>query len=140
MVKKISSSVTILHYGEYEAWNRDDKKLPTLLRITETVTARIDVEFGYTLQIKGQKGKSIRFIIEHPPFCDENGEISPSFTGEVFISSNNFTYYLGDCVWAPTDDKVGPWRLLSFIDDVCVADKTIYVVADNDDYEDNMDW
>lgn len=139
MVQKNTELIQMLHYGEYEPWNRDSKKLPNLLRITHEIIARPHVEFGYTLKIRKHKGKMLRFCIDHPPFLDENGHITPSFTGDVFISSNSYHFYLGDCVWKPVHDKIGAWRLRTFIDSKCVADTTIHIVPEVD-FEDNMDW
>jgi hypothetical protein len=138
MNKKLLASCSMIHYGEYETWNRASKDIPELKRITHTIIARVDAEFGYCILIKGLKGKKIKFVIEHPPFCDDQGNISAPFEGEVLIHSNSFTFYLGDCVWNPVHDKVGAWRLRTNIDGVCVADKTLYLISEHD--EDNIDW
>ncbi|MFO7869669.1 MAG: DUF3859 domain-containing protein [Bacteroidales bacterium] len=137
---KIHAGITMLHYGKYQTWNRTSKKLPDIQHISHDIEAHINTEFGYTLLIKGLKGKTISFVIQHPPFKDDNGNISPDFTGEVFINSNSFTFYLGDCVWEPIHDKIGPWRLLSYIEGVCIADKTLYIYQKNDYDDDILDW
>jgi|SRR5690554_746464 hypothetical protein len=137
---KILSSVTMLHYGEYEQWNRSSKKLPSLKHICTDIPVHLNAEFGYTLLIKGLKGKTISFTIQHPPFKDEHGNISPDFTGEVFINSNAFTFYLGDCIWEPIEDKIGLWRLITHIENICIADKTLNIYQQFPEEEYDLDW
>src|SRR5690554_491907 len=120
MAVKKNKNIQMLHYGEYEMWDRGSKKLPRIRRITHTVVAQLDVEFGYTLKIQKCKGQMLSFCIEHPPFLDEHGAIVPPFVGEVFINSNSYFFYLGDCVWSPVHDKIGAWRFSTYIDSLCV--------------------
>lgn len=124
MAKK-KFDVEIYSYGEYAHWNRESKSIPKLLDITNEIIAEEGTEFGYVLRIKKAKGKRIDFRIDHPSFKDEDGKVMPPFTGQVFINSNNYEFFLGDCIWAPIEDKMGKWTMTTKIDDEIVATKTL---------------
>jgi len=130
-------SVTMVHYGEYEKWQRGSKALPKIKTICHEIVAEIDTEFGYTLNIKGHKGENLSFIINHPPFLDKNKEITPSFTGDLIIPSNNYNFYLGDCIWEPLHDKLGEWELITFIENSLVAQKSLQLINSKDF---DFDW
>ena len=99
----------IVSYGIYVNWDRDSKDLPDIVKFSETIPARIGVEFGYILNIKKAKGKKLYFCIEHPPFTDEKGDVMPSFSGELYVRTNDWHFFLGDTIWEPVHDKVGEW-------------------------------
>ena len=120
----------IISYGIYENWDKESKNLPEILKFSETIPARPGIEFGYILNIKKAKGKKLRFCIEHPPFRDENGEVTLPFTGELYVRTNDWRFFLGDTIWEPTHDKVGGWRLTTEIDGVMLADKTFTMIED----------
>ncbi|HKM92126.1 MAG TPA: DUF3859 domain-containing protein [Prolixibacteraceae bacterium] len=124
--KKIE--VTLYSYGEYERWDRKSRAIPKLLDITNVIGADTGTEFGYVLKIKKAKGKRIDFTIEHPSFKDETGKVAPPFTGSVVINSNEYDFFLGDCVWDPPHDKMGNWTMTTKIDGEQVAKKTIRLV------------
>ncbi len=115
-------------WGIYSPWDRQSKQLPEPREITDTIPCIKDIEFGYILTIKKAKGKKIHFTIDHPPFKDSQGNIRPPFTGEVYVKKNSWDFFLGDTIWEPLGDKVGPWRLITRIDDVILADLTLKVV------------
>ncbi|MDC1106352.1 DUF3859 domain-containing protein [Prolixibacteraceae bacterium] len=125
--KKIE--VEMYSYGEYTAWDRSSKALPKLLDITNTIKAEIGTEFGYVLIIKKAKGKRLSFRIEHPPFKGEDGKIAAPFTGEYFIRTNNYQFFLGDSIWEPLHDKLGNWKLYTYIDGELVASKYLKLIA-----------
>lgn len=125
--KKIE--VELYSYGEYSRWNKTSKELPRILNITDHIEPEIGTEFGYILKIKKARGKKLDFRIIHPPFNDENGRPAPDFTGEVYIHSNEYEFFLGDCVWEPLHDKLGPWRLITLLDGKTIADKTLTLVS-----------
>lgn len=125
--KKIE--VELYSYGEYSRWDKTSKELPRILNITDHIEAEIGTEFGYILKIKKARGTKLDFRIIHPPFNDENGNPAPDFTGEVYIHSNEYEFFLGDCVWEPLHDKLGPWRLITILDGKTIADKTLTLVS-----------
>lgn len=129
--KKID--VDMYSYGEYTQWVRNSRELPKIVAITDTIEAEIGTEFGYVLKIKKAKGKHLLFNIIHPSFTDESGAVTPDFTGEVYINSNDYSFFLGDCIWEPLEDKLGNWRLMSSIDGQIVADKTLHLIRKKPD-------
>ena len=119
-------------YGIYTGWDKESKKLPQVVKHTHTIPAKIGVEFGYILSIKKAKGKKLSFCIDHPPFCDESGNVMPPFTGEVYVRANQWEFFLGDTIWEPVHDKVGDWRLTISMDGQILSDKTFQIVGDVD--------
>jgi hypothetical protein len=115
-------------YGLYDGWNRESKSLPALLKITSEINTELDVEFGYILRVRNARNSKITFRIEHPPFLDDSGEISPPFDGELYVKTNDFRFFLGDTIWAPVSDKKGAWRLITWMDGYKVADKTLILI------------
>jgi len=55
----------------------------------------------------------------------------PPFTGEQFIRTNNYTFFLGDCVWEPADDKMGIWELSTYYKGQVVAHKKFHLKNKN---------
>ncbi|MBT8042683.1 MAG: DUF3859 domain-containing protein [Pontiella sp.] len=127
MAKK-SPEVSMHSHGLYDGWDRDTKELPNLVRITTEIDAAEDVEFGYILRIRNARNSRITFRIEHPPFKDKSGNIAPPFDGGLYVKTNDFRFFLGDTVWPPIADKRGAWRLITWLDGVQVADKTLTLV------------
>jgi hypothetical protein len=110
-------------YGEYSKWNRNSNEIPKILEFKTDIEAQIGTEFGYVLHIKNGKGEMLEFKIDHPPFTDEDGNIRPPFTGEHFIRTNDFRFYLGDCIWEPLEDKLGKWEITTYYRGAVVAHK-----------------
>lgn len=115
-------------YGEYSKWERDSKQIPKILNFSTEIEAEIGTEFGYVLHVKQAKGEKLGFKINHPPFTDEKGNWRPPFTGEQFIRTNDFEFYLGDCIWEPLDDKLGTWELTTYYNGKVVANKVFNLV------------
>lgn len=118
----------MIRYGEFSKWDRESKDIPRILNFTTRIEAEIGTEFGYVLHIKQAKSETITFKIEHPPFKNEQGEPAPPFEGEQFISTNDFQFYLGDCVWEPLEDKLGTWELTTYYKGKLVAHKIFELV------------
>ncbi|WP_075589738.1 DUF3859 domain-containing protein [Labilibacter marinus] len=123
--KKIDSE--LYSYGIYSRWERGSKDLPKLQKITTEIPCELDVEFGYVVRIKGAKGKRIQFEIYHPAFPDEDGNPAPPFTGEYFVNSNNYEFFLGDTIWEPIHNKKGEWKLTTWLDGKILFQKSLYV-------------
>ena len=113
----------MLSFGAYSKWDRESKNIPKIQQITTDIAAETGTEFGYVLQIKQGKGETLGFRIDHPPFKDDTGKVRPPFTGEQFIRTNDFLFYLGDCIWDPPEDKFGDWELTTFHNGKVVAKK-----------------
>ncbi len=121
--------IEIYSYGEYAEWNRESKSIPRLVAITETIEATVGTEFGYVLRIRHGKGKRLDFRIDHPPFPDKEGKVTPPFTGEYFVRSNDYEFFLGDCIWEPLHDKLGNWTMTTWLEGKIVAQKTLRLIA-----------
>ncbi|TAJ13144.1 DUF3859 domain-containing protein [Marinilabiliaceae bacterium JC017] len=119
-------------YGIYSHWERGSKALPQLLDITDQIPVEPDIEFGYIIKIKGAKGKTVEFRIDHPPFLDAQGNEAPAFEGEYFIQSNDYEFFLGDTVWEPYYDKAGDWILTTWLEGKVIACKTLHLFLRQD--------
>lgn len=117
--------VLIRSYGKYTQWDRDSKHLPELVDLSYEVKAEPGVEFGMIVEFEQSKGRFIDFTIDHPPFCDKEGNIEPAFEGSIQIRSNPYSFFLGDTIWEPIDDKRGAWTMSISIDGQELATKTI---------------
>jgi len=127
-MKKKKPIFKLYSFGEYTTWDRQSKTIPKILNFATEIKAEIGTEFGYVLHIKKGKGETLTFKIDHPPFTDEEGNIRKPFTGEQFINTNDFQFYLGDCIWEPLEDKLGRWELTTYFNGVIVANKTFNLV------------
>ncbi|WP_087017935.1 DUF3859 domain-containing protein [Thaumasiovibrio subtropicus] len=116
--------VDIVSYGIYTKWDGKSKQLPKIQTFTTDVPAEIDVEFGFTVNIKRGKGKVLQYCIYHPNITDAQGEIMAPFEGDVHIRNNDWDFYLGDTIWAPIENKLGDWRMTMEIDGILIAEKT----------------
>jgi hypothetical protein len=107
--KRIESRLR--NYGIYTKWDRKSSDLPQIKEFTHTIPAIENIEFGYIANIRGGRGKLLEFTIEHPPILDSGGKNLPVFEGAEQISSNDYNFYLGDCVWLPVEEKCGTWTM-----------------------------
>lgn len=117
----------IVSYGRYTKWDRESKMLPELVDLTTSIKAEIGIEFGMIVEIFQAKGRFLDFTIDHPPFKDEEGRISPPFEGSYQIRNNPYTFFLGDTIWEPIEDKKGPWTMRVLMDGEELASKTIFL-------------
>ena len=120
--------IKIKSYGIFTSFDSESKQLPHIQEFTTEIPAQIGIEFGYILNIKKARGQKLTFLIEHPPFPNQLGQITPPFTGEIYIRSNDFNFFLGDTVWEPAENKIGPWTLKTFWNDNLIAEKTFQIV------------
>jgi len=125
--------ITIRSYGIYSQWEAKSKILPQIKAFTTDVPAEIDIEFGLIINIKSARGQKINFCIDHPGIRDDKGRVRAPFTGEVHITNNDWSFYLGDTIWAPLKDKCGEWRMTMTFNNQCIADKTFTISVDETD-------
>lgn len=121
--------IKIESYGLYSKWMRGSRELPKIKEFAQMIKAEEGNEFGMILHITSGKGAKINYRIQHPPFRDVEGEIEPDFTGEYLVNSNNYRFYIGDCIWLPVEDKVGKWIVSVEFEGKVVAEKTFLVVS-----------
>ncbi|MEI6859531.1 MAG: DUF3859 domain-containing protein, partial [Shewanella sp.] len=114
-------------------WDDQSGALPRLIKSTVHVPAKIDIEFGFTTQIKKAKNQKLRYCIYHPNITDANGNIRPPFDGEIYVKENDWTFYLGDTIWAPEHDKLGKWRMTLELKGKVIAERTfkVHIIDDN---------
>jgi hypothetical protein len=115
-------------HGIYETWDRSSRTIPKLKRITTNIPIEPDVEFGYVLKIRKAKGSRLTFVIQHPPFPDEDGDIALPFEGTEYITSNDWSFFLGDTVWPPFENKAGKWELITTLDGKEIARKRFNLI------------
>ncbi len=126
---KRSPVVEMTSYGIYTTWDSKSKDLPKIQEFTTQVYAEVDVEFGFIVNIKKAKGQKIRYCIYHPDITTDDGEVMEPFDGEEHINSNDWDFYLGDTIWLPIENKLGPWRMEIELNGRVVAEKTFQLRA-----------
>lgn len=115
-------------HGIYSKWESGSKEFPRFLHMTTEVPARVDVEFGFVVNIKHAKHRELYFCIDHPGILDGQGARRDPFDGTVYVKSNDWNFFLGDTIWEPIDDKLGPWRLWLALDEDVIAEKTFQLM------------
>jgi hypothetical protein len=126
-LSKLKADVSIIYSGIFSQWDNSSDELPRLLQATVHVPALIDTEFGFITRIKKAKNQILTYCIYHPDIPDDDGNIRPPFEGEVFVKENDWRFYLGDCIWAPVNNKLGNWRMTLTLNGKIIADKTFKV-------------
>ena len=121
--------IKLKSYGIYHGWDSQSRAVPKIKQFTTEIPAILGIEFGYVLEIKGARGMKIEYCIDHPPFPGEDGEPAPPFVGELYVRTTPYLFYLGDTIWAPAENKTGPWRLQTRLDGNPVADKTFKILT-----------
>ena len=124
---KRKPEIRIRSYGIYDHWDSNSKELPRIAEFTTRVRAEIDIEFGMVVNIKGAKNQPLFYCIDHPGIRDAEGNRRAPFDGEVYVRTNDWDFYLGDTVWDPIEDKIGPWRMTLELAGKLIADKTFEV-------------
>ncbi|PMH46116.1 hypothetical protein BCU68_08565 [Vibrio sp. 10N.286.49.B3] len=124
---KRSPIIDMTSYGIYTTWDSKSKELPKIQEFTLQVPAEIDIEFGFIINIKKAKGEKVKYCIYHPDITNPDGEVLEPFDGEEHVNSNDWTFYLGDTIWAPEDNKIGKWRMTIELQGRVVAEKTFTV-------------
>jgi hypothetical protein len=120
----------IKSFGIYNQWNAKEKNLPEIQEFTTNIKAILDVEFGFIINIKKAKGEKIQYCIYHPNIPDNKGTPLPPFDGEVYITNNDWNFYLGDTIWLPIENKLGLWRMTIEFKGVVIAEKKFSLYED----------
>jgi hypothetical protein len=120
--------IEIINFGEYSEWESDNQQLPKFIRLALEVKAAVGVEFGMIVEIRKARNRYLDFRIDHPPFLDDSGEMSHSFTDTFRVKHNPFLFFLGDTIWEPLEDKRGAWVLTILEGKEVLATKTIHLI------------
>ena len=126
---KRKPEVRIRSYGVYSNWDAKTKLLPRIEEFTTRVPATIDIEFGFIINMKWAKNSELDYCIDHPGILDANGKRRAPFDGSVYVKTNDWDFYLGDTIWKPIKDKLGPWKMSVEMDGTLVAEKTFEIYA-----------
>ena len=118
---------TVDSYGRYSRWDKSARALPKILEFTQTIEAVEGNEFGLVLKVKSGKGIRLDFTIEHPEIV-EDGKLLPMFEGEIFVTRNEYSCFVGDCIWLPEEDKKGAWKITVFWQKKIIVTKTFKIV------------
>ncbi len=124
--------IKLISRGLYTPFHRAGEDLPRLIEATRSVPASLDSEFGCIIEVRGGRGLTLAFTIEHPSFVDEKGETVPTFEGEFFIDANEYRMFVGDTLWEPLADKVGRWTIRVFIEKQAVIEEWFDVVMEDE--------
>ncbi|MBN1598414.1 MAG: DUF3859 domain-containing protein [Bacteroidales bacterium] len=124
--------ITVESYGKYTRWERGSKVLPKILDFTTIIEAIEGNEFGIIISIEKGKGIKLDFSIKHPPFKDSEGNMEPDYTGEYYVNSNRYRFYIGDSIWMPVEDKLGEWEISVFTEGKKIVSKIFSVVLPPD--------
>jgi hypothetical protein len=60
------------------------------------------------------------------------------FEGNVYVKDNDWSFYLGDTVWEPIEDKIGNWRMTLSLAGKVIADKTFNLTNEQTKTEDDF--
>jgi len=126
---KRKPEIRIRSYGIYSNWDAKTKLLPKIEEFTTRVRATIDIEFGFIINIKWAKNAELDYCIDHPGILDSNGKRRAPFDGSVYVKTNDWDFYLGDTIWEPLKDKLGPWKMSVEMDGKVVAEKTFEIYS-----------
>lgn len=135
---KTKPQFSIKSYGIYTSWDERSKDLPKILSYTTDVSAKIDIEFGYILNVKKGKGIKLNFTIYHPNVLDKKGQPMEPFTGDIYVKTNDWDFYLGDTLWEPLYDKLGDWRIIIEYNNTIISDKTFQIIDEEDYFGDSF--
>jgi len=124
---KRKPEIRIRSYGIYSNWDAKTKTLPKIEEFTTQVPATIDIEFGFIINIKWAKNSEIDYCIDHPGILDDKGKRRAPFDGSVYVKTNDWDFYLGDTIWNPIKDKLGPWRMSVEMEGKVIAEKTFEI-------------
>lgn len=120
--------IKVESFGRYSKWKRGSKELPKILEFTHTIKSEEGNEFGFILHITGGKGAKLDYCIQHPPFTDAHGNLEPDFVGTYHVNTNDYKFFIGDCIWLPLEDKVGDWIVSVEFEGKTVAEHVFKVV------------
>lgn len=126
---KRKPEIRIRSYGIYSNWDAKTKLLPKIEEFTTRVPATIDIEFGFIINIKWAKNSELDYCIDHPGILDDKGRPRAPFDGSVYVKTNDWDFYLGDTIWEPIKDKLGPWRMSVDMDGKTIAEKTFEIYS-----------
>lgn len=120
--------VIIESYGLYTQWNSNDRELPKIVEFTNVIRAYEGNEFGMILRIRKGKGVKLDYNITRPAIQIGSNRAENDLGGKHIIRSNDYKFFVGDCINPPLEDKLGKWIISIYSEGVLLAKKTFNVI------------
>jgi len=120
--------VIIESYGLYTQWRSRSRELPKIIEFTNVIKAYAGNEFGMILRIRKGKGVKLDYYVGRPVLKGSSNIVENDFTGKHIIRSNDYKFFVGDCIDHPVEDKIGKWIISIYSEGILLAEKTFSVV------------
>ena len=120
--------VVIESYGLYTQWKGGSRDLPKIIEFTSVIKAYEGNEFGVILRIRKGKGVKLDYYIKRPAVNDEHNITENDYTGMHIVRSNDYKFFIGDCIDYPVQDKLGKWIISIYSESILLAEKSFDVV------------
>jgi len=120
--------VVIESYGRYTQWRSGSRELPKIVEFTNVIRAYAGIEFGMILRIRKGKGVKLDYYVKHPVIRNGINIVENDFNGKHIIRSNDYQFFIGDCIDQPVEDKIGKWIISIYSEGILLAEKTFSVV------------
>ncbi len=120
--------VTIESYGLYTQWKNNSRELPKIVEFTNVISAYPGNEFGMILRIRKGKGVKLSYYIRHPVEKSYSSTPENDFSGVHIIRSNDYKFFVGDCIDQPVKNKIGEWVIGVCSEGVLLAEKAFNIV------------
>ena len=120
--------VVIESYGLYTQWRSSGRELPKIIEFTNVIKAYSGNEFGMILRIRKGKGVKLDYYIRRQVLINGRNIIENDFSGKHIIRSNDYKFFVGDCIDHPVEDKIGKWIISIYSEGILLAEKTFSIV------------
>jgi hypothetical protein len=120
--------VVIESYGIYTQWRSNDRELPKIVEFTNVIRAYEGNEFGMILRIRRGKGVKLDYYVKRPVIQKGGNFIENDFGGKHIVRSNDYKFFVGDCIDPPVKEKLGEWIISIYSEGILLAEKTFKVV------------
>ena len=115
-------------YGLYTQWRNSIRELPKIIEFTNVIKAYAGNEFGMILRIRKGKGVKLDYCVKGPVLKKGFNIVESDFTGKHIIRSNDYKFFVGDCIDSPVEDKIGKWIISIYSEGILLAEKTFSMV------------
>ncbi len=120
--------VAIESYGRYTQWKGGSRDLPKIIEFTSVIKADEGNEFGMILRIKKGKGVKLDYYIKGPAVKNKDSITENEYTGMHIIRTNDYKFFVGDCIDYPVKDKLGRWIISIYSEGILLAEKSFDIV------------
>ena len=120
--------VVIESYGLYTQWRSSSRELPKIIEFTNVIRAYAGNEFGMILRIRKGKGVKLDYYVRRSALKNGRNIFGNDFTGKHIIRSNDYKFFVGDCIDHPVEDKIGKWIISIYSEGILLAEKSFSIV------------